>query len=93
MLCQRLSFDLTSHQIIAQALEGGDAESSGVADIFSSTSAADQSEAEDAFMRSWLTAIALEESGITHRRAQMWTMSGDRNDAIPCAAAEAFANR
>ena len=60
---------------VLQGLEGGCSDSSGVSTIFDEVTGL-QSVLDANFMETWLRAIALEEEGITARRADMWTMSG-----------------
>lgn len=59
-----------------QGFEKGDAESSGVGPVFESATK-NQTQGDDAFLETWMRAIALEEQGIATRRAQMWTVPGE----------------
>ena len=65
--------DLAAYML--QALEGGDAGSSGVPAIFAAATKC-QTTGDDAFMKTWLTAIALEEQDIVSNRAEIWVLTG-----------------
>lgn len=58
-----------------QGVEGGTAESSGIADIFNDLTA-HLTDSHSAFMKRWLRLVALEEEGLTYKRAKMWNVPG-----------------
>jgi len=58
-----------------QGVEGGSAESSGIPDVFNEQTA-HLTDSHAAFMQRWLRLIALEEEGLTQKRAMMWNMEG-----------------
>jgi hypothetical protein len=58
-----------------QGVEDGSAETSGIAEIFNDLTA-HLTDSHSAFMKRWLRLVALEEEGLTLKRAMMWNVQG-----------------
>lgn len=65
-----------------QGLEGGTAESSGL-DAFEQL-AGHVREDHGSWLAKWLRLVSLEERGTVERRAEIWSMTGWRDDSSTC---------
>ena len=62
-------------------MEQGDAESAGMGEVFQERTG-HLSAQHAAFFAHWYNLVALEESGLTQKRAEIWSLTGGRLSCI-----------
>ena len=70
------SYTQTAALSCLQGMEQGDAESAGMGEVFQERTG-HLSAQHAAFFAHWYHLMALEESGLTQKRAEIWSMTGE----------------